>query len=744
MDENSAAQVALFSGIDRLLTYRIPANLAGKVSVGSMVRVPLRNSSAAGVVVKIEGAKAGEGGFKLKHISELVQPQRVLTPDLVKLALWMKDYYCCGLQCVLESMIPAVVRSGKDPMRAKELVLERSLSADEEQKLKKRAPAQFALYQALKENGEPMLRAALLKMAGAGDSAASALILKGVFKEREKIITRPAYDDPLSAAEKIPEDFLPLNDEQSAAFKDISNAVAENKFRAHLLYGVTGSGKTEVYMRAMRDVVKNGGGCIFLVPEISLTPQTVGRLRSRLGNLGTELVVWHSGLSDGQRLDAWRAIAQKKARIVVGVRSCIFAPIENPNLIIVDEEHDGAYKQDKNPRYNARDLAVMRASLAGGACVLGSATPSLETLFNVRQKKYTISKIKNRADNATLPKIKILDMRYEKPGALLSNMLVNSLIEKISKREQAILFLNRRGYSKIFECPDCGAIEECPHCAVSMTWHKNENIVKCHMCGFQKRAPDRCPKCGSKNASWKSFGTQKIEEIVRAILPDAKIGRMDADTMKRKDDYRRILSEFRHGSLDILIGTQMIAKGLDFPRVTLVGVLNADISLNMPDFRAAERTYQLLVQVAGRAGRGSERGEVIIQTRNPEAPPIQYAKSADMESFLEEELANRIEYNYPPATKLIRHIFKSKSLQKLEYYTEQWALAAEPTLGKIAQIRGPIPAPIERVEDFYRWQIWYFGASVAAMAREIAKIKQNFKFDEEVQELLDIDPYDLS
>lgn len=744
MSESLVAEIALFSGMSDTLTYRIPSSLIGEIEIGSMVRVPLKSFRAIGIVVRIFDESELEKKFSMKHIIEMVQPQRVLTPDLIELALWMRSYYCCGIQSVFESMIPSIVRSGKDPMRAKEIVLEKTLDSESEEKLKKRAPSQFALYLFMKENKEPMLRAALLKYVSVSDSAVSALILKGVFSEREKVINRTSYEDDMGSAERISETFHDLNEEQNSAYLDIINALDEKKFRTHLIYGVTGSGKTEVYMHAMREVIKRGGSCIFLVPEISLTPQTVGRLRSRLGNLGTDLVVWHSGLSEGQRLDAWRAIAQKKARIVVGVRSCIFAPIEKPDLIIVDEEHDGAYKQDKNPRYNGRDLAVMRAKLAGGVCVLGSATPSLESLYNVRQKKYSISKIKTRTDGAELPKIKILDMRYEKDGAMLSNMLVSSLIEKLAKNEQAILFLNRRGYSKILECQDCGTVEECPHCAVSMTWHKNENIVKCHLCGFQKRAPSQCSKCGSKNIQWKSYGTQKIEEIVKAILPDAKVGRMDADTMKRKDDYRRILSEFRHGKLDILIGTQMITKGLDFPRVTLVGVLNADISLNMPDFRAAEHTYQLIVQVAGRAGRGNMRGEVIIQTRNPDAAPILYAKSADMESFLEEELANRIEYHYPPSTKLIRHIFKSKSLQKLEYYTEEWAKLAEKTLGEIAQIRGPVPAPIEKVEDFYRWQIWYFGSSISAMTKEISRLKENFKFDEDIQELLDIDPYDLS
>lgn len=706
-----------------------------------MVRVPIRNTTAIAIVVDIKPADENPT-FKLKHISELVQPQRALTSDLIKLALWMRQYYCCSLQTVMESMIPAVVRDGKNPLALKELKLDKILDAPELEKLKKRAPIQGKLYQALLENKAPMLRAALIRLTHASDSAVSSLIKKGIFSEYLKEQNRLSYEDQAGDVERVSSTPHVLNAEQKDALDGILKAVSQKKFNTTLLYGVTGSGKTEVYMQAMRKVLESGGSCIFLVPEISLTPQTVGRLRSRLGDCNTELVVWHSGLSDGQRLDAWRALASGRARVVVGARSCVFAPLENPDLIIVDEEHDGAYKQDKNPRYNGRDMAVLRCRLANSTCVLGSATPSLESLYNAKQGKYSLSKITSRIDGATLPKILLVDMRYEKN--MLSNMLVDKIHEKLERGQQAILFLNRRGYSKVYECPDCGVVAECPHCSIPLTWHKAQNIVKCHLCGYEMRAPSSCPNCGSQNAKWKNFGTQKIEETLSALFPNSRIGRMDADTMKRRDDYRRTLADFRSGKLDILVGTQMIAKGLDFPRVTLVGVLNADISLNMPDFRSAEHTYQLIVQVAGRAGRGQERGEVIIQTRHPEAAPIQYAKNADMEAFLEEELANRIAYHYPPATKLIRHIFKSRSLEKLEFYTEEWAKAAEKSFGDICQIRGPVPAPIERIEDFYRWQIWYFCKSVNSVSAKIAELKNSFKFDKEIQELLDIDPYDLS
>ncbi len=481
MENLNSAVVTLFSGIDTPLTYKIPQALQGAVKLGSMVRVPLRNRLAEGVVTDFSSAESSE--FKLKDLHNLVQPQRVLTTDLIKLAVWMKGYYCAGMQSVLESMIPAVVRSGKNPMVAKEVAIKKFLTVEEFEKLQKRAPIQAKLYEILLENNAPILRAALLRMAKASDSAVQALISKEIFFEAEKTIVRTSYTDDVSDAERVSSTPHKLNAEQSAALNDITQKLDAKKFATHLLYGVTGSGKTEVYMQAMQKVLESGGSCIFLVPEISLTPQTVGRLRSRLGGLGTELVVWHSGLSDGQRLDAWRALAEGRARVVVGARSCVFAPIENPDLIIVDEEHDGAYKQDKNPRYNGRDAAVMRAHISNSVCVLGSATPSLETLYNVRQKKYSQSKIVSRIDGAQMPKIKIVDMKYEKPNTLLSNMLINKLYQRFENGEQSMLFLNRRGYSKVYECPDCGEVEECPHCSISMTWHRSENIVKCHMCG---------------------------------------------------------------------------------------------------------------------------------------------------------------------------------------------------------------------------------------------------------------------
>ena len=740
MKESKAVKVALLRGIDRALFYSVPDECSEGVKRGSLVKVPLRAACANAIVLDVLDASEA-GDIKLKPISGLVQPERALTDDLIKIAFWMREYYGCGLQGIFEAMIPSVVRAGKGALEARQAELSRELRIEDIEAACARAPIQTRICNILSCQSEPVLISALLKMADANHAALVALEKKGLVKISTKVLSRGAYDDELSNIELVPDQDRPLNEQQQSAYEAICRDVASREFSPRLLYGVTGSGKTEVYIRAMKKAISGGGSCVFLVPEISLTPQTVGRLRSRLADAG--LVVWHSGLSEGQRLDAWRALARGEAKVVVGARSCVFAPLENIRLIIVDEEHDGAYKQDSSPRYNGRDMAILRAKNLSAACVLGSATPALETLYNVESGKYKISRITKRVDGSSMPRVFIVDMNREKPGTVLSRPLCDKIAQRLENREQIILFLNRRGYSKLFECPDCGYVEECPHCSVSMTWHRREDLVKCHMCGFSRQAPSACPKCGSLKAKWSGHGTQKVEDIVAKMFPSARVGRMDRDAMKRKDNYRKILGDFRAGKLDVLVGTQMIAKGLDFPRVTLVGIIDADTSLHMPDFRSAEKTYQLIVQVAGRAGRGGDNGEVIVQTRSPEAQPIRCAKSDDLQSFLADELAARREYGYPPTTHLIRQILRSRNEQKLSMYAEEWAKRAQEKFGNICGIRGPAPAPIEKSEDFYRWHIWDFTNSVRAVVAQIASLKESFPPGKDIEDALDVDPISL-
>jgi primosomal protein N' (replication factor Y) len=459
------------------------------------------------------------------------------------------------------------------------------------------------------------------------------------------------------------------------------------------------------------------------------------------------VVVWHSALSEGERLDGWLALASGEARIVVGARSAVFAPVRDLRLVIVDEEHEPAYKQDDTPRYHGRDVAVYRAMLAKAVCVLGSATPSVETVHNVRRGRYRLDELPTRIVDRQLPVMHIVDMRREYTAArtpsVLSRALVDKMRDRFAKREQVILFINRRGYSSSMLCPECGHVVMCPHCSVSLTYHRTDETLKCHLCGVVQPAPLVCPQCRSPKVRMRGTGTQKVEEHVRRLLRDARVVRIDTDTMGKHNRFREILGDFRTGKIDILVGTQMIAKGLDFPNVTLVGLVDADISMHVPDFRANERTFQLLVQVAGRAGRGDKSGEVVVQTFTPQADAIQFAKKADFEGFIEGEIRMREQYRYPPFRHLVHHQFRGDNAEKVLWVAEQWAKRAEAELGELAEVRGPSPSPIERIENMYRFQVWYFTCQVTKAVPVLARLQREFPWPEGVVQSIDVDPMNL-
>ena len=538
----------------------------------------------------------------------------------------------------------------------------------------------------------------------------------------------------------------------TAAQRDaVASILALPSGGAALLHGVTGSGKTLVYLEVLEQVVRREGRtAIVLVPEIALTPQTVARLRSRLEAVagGHRCVVWHSHLSEGERLDGWLALATGEARVVVGARSAVFAPVRNLRLVVVDEEHEPAYKQGESPRYHGRDVAVMRAKLAGAVAVLGSATPSLESFTNVELGKYRLLQLPNRVDARRLPHIEVVDLRIEvtrKRGfSGLSDRLVRAMHERLERREQTILFINRRGYSSSMLCRQCGHVEGCAHCSIAVTYHRTDETLRCHLCGDQRRAPDRCPECGAPDIRWRGLGTQRVEEAVQRFVPRARVERMDTDTMARKNRFREVLAEFRAGRIDVLVGTQMIGKGLDFPNVTLVGLVDADISMHVPDFRANERTFQLLVQVAGRAGRGDRSGEVIVQTFTPQSEAIQFSRRADFAGFAAGELAVRRSFRYPPYRHLIQHLFRGPNPDKLRFYAEQWTKLVERELGDRVELRGPSAAPIEKIKDEYRWQVWYFTSGVTKVVAELERLRAGFQWADDMVQVLDVDPVDLA
>jgi len=748
--QSSHVSVIPLTGITKQLGYRVPETLKNQVSVGSLVRVPLRNRSELAVVASME-APDDYPVEKLKYISGLEQPFPVLTQELLQLGDWMCRYYGCGLDSVLEVMIPAAVRRGMKVQERLFVSLKKRLSDEELQQLEKRAPKQARVYHFLNSQSlqSSLPKALILKRLKVASAAVDGLIKKGIVEQAQTRVERTAYEDHLTDNANHAADVgHDLTEEQAVAVENLDAQLQKDEFKVHLLHGVTGSGKTEVYLTLVRQALDMGGGVVFLVPEVALTPQTVGRLRARLEDMGVKSVVWHSHLSDGERFDAWHELATGQARVVVGARSAVFAPVKNLKLIIVDEEHEPAYKQEDTPRYHGRDVAVYRAHINKCLALIGSATPSLESLYNVSQGKYAVNHLRKRVDDRQLPTMHVIDMRYEnkaseKGRSLFSRMLIDKMQERFEKKEQTILFLNRRGYNTSMMCPDCGYVAMCHHCDVTLTYHRTDDMLRCHLCGHEEPAPKRCPKCGSPKIRWRGTGTQRIEEITQKFLPGARIVRIDADAMQKKDLFREILGDFRQGKIDVLVGTQMIAKGLDFPNVTLVGLVDADITQHLPDFRSAERTFQLLVQVSGRAGRGVKSGEVVVQTCLPDSAPIQYARKQDFDGFAEAELEMRKEFSYPPYQHLVHHLFRGRNLQKVEFFAQKWAEYVEDYFGEYVQVRGPAEAPVTRIKDQYRQQIWYFVNNANWFVPKLVALRNTFTMDKDVIDILDVDAVNL-
>ncbi len=736
------------AGFDKVLHYTVPEALRADVVPGVLVRVPVSHRLHLGIVGEI-GPPKDFPVAKLKAVVEVVYPFPALPPDLMDLARWMASYYACGLDAVIETMIPAAVRRGAVIKQEKLLALARPATDEEIATLQKRAPQQAKLYAFVAEQSQPQAKSLVLERLGLTAAVVAALVKRGLVREELRRVERIAYADDWATGELVASQPHALNPDQAQAVTALEGELATGKFGVTLLHGVTGSGKTEVYLRAIHTALANDGGVVFLVPEVALTPQTVARLRARLEAIapGNRCVVWHSHLSEGERLDGWLALATGEARIVVGARSAVFAPVRNLRLVVVDEEHEPAYKQDETPRYHGRDVAVMRAKLNHARCVLGSATPSLESFANTEAGKYGLLHLEERVDNRKLPHIVVVDLRIEaaKQRGLpsLSRQLVDKMQGRFERKEQTILFINRRGYSPSMQCKSCGHTEECEHCSIALTYHRTDETLRCHLCDHRRPAPVRCPKCQAPDIRWKGLGTQRVEEAVKRVLPRARVERMDTDAMSKKNRFREILRDFRAGRIDVLVGTQMIGKGLDCPNVTLVGLVDADISLHVPDFRANERTFQLLVQVAGRAGRGDRAGEVIVQTFTPQSEPIQFSRHVDFAGFAASEMAQRKAFGYPPYRHLIQHQFRGRNAEKVQFFAAQWAKRVEEVFGKRLELRGPAPSPTEKIKDEYRWQLWYFTPAVTPIMPELNQLRAEFAWPDDVTQVLDVDPVNL-
>ena len=801
------ARVTLELALRKEFDYLIPPELAPQVEVGSRVQVPFGPRKVLGCVT----ALAEESGHvRLKSILKVIGAQALVTPKILELARWIGDYYCCPPELALKSMLPEAVRHEQAGWR--ERLYARALpSAGGE--LPKLSPRQQAIWTLLQQRTEWPLQE-LLALAKTTAGTVRHLEDKGLVSIAAQVSER----DPYANEVILPTQPLPLNAAQAHALAAIvaamdgpgaaspptdrashhgaggppatanppepdpnwllgldlaptpairaapaSTARADQSVRApgappaatvFLLHGVTGSGKTEVYLQALAHALEQGKGGIVLVPEIALTPQTVERFKARFssGRLQTLVAVLHSHLSAGERHDEWHKIRQGRARIVIGARSAIFAPVEPLGLVIVDEEHEHTYKQEETPRYHARDVAVVRGRMEGATVVLGSATPSLESYYNCTKGKYTLLDLPERADDKKMPVVRIVDMReaarLDKGIPVFSPQLHEAITQRLERKEQVILFLNRRGYSTSLQCPLCGFVAGCPNCSISLTFHRQERKLCCHICGHTEPVPAACPnqECRNPAIRYAGLGTQKVEETLRKLFPKAQVVRMDSDTLKHKDDYRRILGDFRTGKIDILLGTQMIAKGLHFPNVTLVGIIYADLALHQPDFRAGERTFQLLTQVAGRAGRGDIEGEVFVQAFTPFHPAIQCARRHDFVSYYDQELEMRQPLLYPPFGRIALLTLKGRNEEKVQFSAEH----VKRELGKLLAgtpgliMAGPAPAPLLRAETFYRYQIMLRAPRMAALSRRLATLVQTLVLPEDVTLTVDIDPVGMS
>lgn len=730
------ARVLLDQSAGRPLDYRIPEPLRDRVAPGSRVRVPLRSRVVLATVVETLDVTDARG---VRDLADLVHDDALIRPTLLRLAVWMADYYCCPVEIALRAVLPVVIRKAELTHREQLFVsLERPPTAGERADLARRAPRQLATLDRLESAAAPV---PLAELTG-GRAALRGLEKRGLVRVAAQRVAREPE------GEYLPSEDLSLNPEQATALAALRAAIDDPAgAKPLLLHGVTGSGKTEVYLQGLRHALDAGKTALVLVPEISLTPQTVERFKSRFAAIQGEVAVLHSHLSEGERHDEWHKIHSGAARIVIGARSAIFAPLENLGLIVVDEEHETSYKQDEAPRYHARDVAVYRAALERCAVLLGSATPSLESYHNARTGKYRLLEMPSRIDDRGMPLIRVVDLRLQNrqrgQPQVLSAMLCAAIERRLAAGQQTILFLNRRGYASALLCAACGHVAHCPHCSVALTYHRDDERIRCHLCGHAERAPQKCPACRDPGIRHAGFGTQKVEEAVRKIFPAARLARMDADSMTRKGAYRDTLDRFQARKIDILVGTQMIAKGLHFPNVTLVGIVNADIGLHMADFRAGERTFQLLTQVAGRAGRGEAEGEVLVQTFTPAHPAIQHARHHDFAGFWEQESHFRQAFGHPPYQRFVLLTLRGEHLERTEFTAQTLARKLRAAAPGEITIADPSPAPLARVKNEYRFHLSARGPSAGKISRLARATLDALPLPKEIRVTVDVDALSL-
>lgn len=697
------AEVAVPLHVFQTFTYRLNGALSAHAVPGARVVVPLGRKLVTGYIVAVQDElPANLAELDIKDAEDLVDLEPVCSPEILQLARWVADYYACPLGEVIKAALPpGMTPSSKRERKFVQPKMRRFVRLIDagEQKL---TEAQERVVKTLRQHGSMSLQS-LCEVAGVGASTVSSLAKKSVVEIYDEAVRR----DPLAHASTVPPRTLTLTSPQHAVLEKVEQQISRGTYGAFLLHGVTGSGKTEVYIRAMRSALKLDRSAMMLVPEIALTPVFSRRLRAEFGD---QVAIFHSSLQKGERFDEWTRVKNGQARIVIGTRSAVFAPVQNLGLIVVDEEHESSYRQQESPYYNARDTAIVRAQKESAAVVLGSATPSLESFYNARHGKYTLLTLPERIGARPMASATMIDMRnvfarHGKPR-VFSDELLEAIRETHERREQSIILLNRRGYSRFILCRSCGETIQCPNCDVTLTYHRSERVIVCHYCNHRQPVPQVCPSCGKKYIYYVGEGTEQLEEMLTQFFPALRVARIDRDTTARRKVFEKSLADFSAGEIDTLVGTQMLAKGHDFPNVTLVGVVSVDTGLALPDFRSAERTFQLITQVAGRAGRGDRPGKVLIQTYHPYHYALRHACAQDYEGFYDEEINYRRNHSYPPFVALASLLVHGPDLGRVRNDSlelrKQLDLANE---DRKCRILGPAPAPLARLKGEHRYQL---------------------------------------
>lgn len=787
--------------VNQTYDYKIPEQFIETIKPGMRVILPFGPRKIMGYVVEL----TNESEFtKLRSILDVLDIEPAITEELLEIGRWIADQTLCLHISALQAMLPQALKStykksyrlidrlkladdlqdffSQQDVRTHEAFIETgyplswiqqgvqkgSIEIDYEVKEKGRVKTENYLEpdidhvslqkeiegltnQAIKQkevlshflnDPEPIKRATLRQELNVGDSTIRTLLEKGIVRQFSVEVMRDPYEDRVFT-ESITYD---LTDEQEAALAPILTAVEAEENEVFLLHGVTGSGKTEVYLHAIQKVIEMGKEAIVLVPEISLTPQMVSRFKARFGD---KVAVMHSALSNGEKYDEWRKIQRKEVQVVVGARSAIFAPFENLGIIIIDEEHETSYKQEDQPRYHARQVAIERAKKHNCSVILGSATPILETYARAQKGVYHLLELTKRTNTGPLPDVQVIDMRAELQAgnrSMFSRDLITGIETRLEKKEQIVLLLNRRGFATFIMCRDCGFVKECPNCDIALTYHKRDHKLRCHYCNHEDHVPVECPECTSDAIRYFGTGTQKVEEELTKLIPEARIIRMDVDTTRRKGAHERLLTKFENYEADILLGTQMIAKGLDFKKVTLAAVLTADSMLHLPDFRSSEKTFQLLTQVSGRSGRHDLVGEVLIQTYTPEHYSVQLASTYDFDSFYEKEMQLRRTFQYPPYVYLVLIQIAHENLAQTVQAAQDFASQLQRTIGDQTIILGPSPSPMARINNRYRYQILVKYKHEPRLIPALQTALESFRGDllkGKLQIRIDMEPYQL-